>query len=137
MISLKQVLLVNGVSSGATGALLMLFPAPLAGLFGVATVVPFVGVGAFLLVFAAGVGYEGLQKPPRSGRVRLIIALDVAWVVGSLVAVGALFSALSPLGNGLILAVAGWVAVMAFLQTRGLREWALPGKTDPQRAVLH
>jgi hypothetical protein len=33
-----------------------------------------------------------------------------------------LFSTLSLLGNLLILAVAGWVAGMAFLQTRGLRE---------------
>ena len=122
MISLKQALLVNAVSSGATGALLMLFPAPVARLFGVSPVAPFVVVGAFLLAFAAGVGYEGMQKPPRPGRVQGIIALDVAWVVGSLVAVGLLFPALSALGNGVILAVAGWVAVMAFLQTRGLRE---------------
>jgi hypothetical protein len=126
MISLKQVLLLNAVSSGATGALLMLFPAPVARLFGVAPVVPFVAVGAFLLVFAAGVGYEGMQKPPRSGRVQRIIALDIAWVVGSLVAVALLFSTLSVLGNGLILAVAGWVAGMAFLQSKGLRE-LMPG----------
>ncbi len=122
MISLKQVLLVNAVSSGATGALLMLFPAPVARLFGVDAVVPFLAVGAFLLVFAAGVGYEGMQQPPRPGRVQRIIALDVAWVVGSLVAVGGLLPVLSSLGSGLILAVAGWVAVMAFLQARGLRE---------------
>jgi hypothetical protein len=122
MISLKQVLLLNAISSGATGALLMLFPAPVARLFGVAPVVPFLAVGAFLLVFAAAVGYEGTQQPPRPGRVQRIIALDVAWVVGSLVAVTVLFSTLSFLGNGLILAVAGWVAGMAFLQTRGLRE---------------
>jgi hypothetical protein len=122
MISLKQVLLVNAISSGATGALLMLFSAPVAGLFGVTPVAPFVAVGAFLLVFAGGVGYEAVQKRLRPGRVQLIIALDVAWVVGSLVAVALSFSALSPLGNLLILAVAGWVATMAFLQTRGLRE---------------
>ena len=126
MISLKQVLLVNAVSSGATGALLMLFPAPVARLFGVTPVVPFLAVGAFLLVFAAGVGYEGMQKPLRPGRVQRIIALDVAWVVGSLVAVALLFSTLSVLGNGLILAVAGWVAGMAFLQAKGLRE-LMPG----------
>ncbi len=122
MISLKQVLLVNAVSSGATGALLMLFPSPVARLFGVDAFVPFLAVGAFLLAFAAGVGYEGMQKPPRPSRVQGIIALDVAWVVGSLVTVGVSFPVLSALGSGLILAVAGWVAVMAFLQTRGLRE---------------
>ncbi len=122
MISLKHVLLVNAISSGATGTLLMLFPASIASLFGVSLVAPFVAVGAFLLVFAGWVGYESTQKLPRPGRVQLIIALDVAWVVASLVAVALLFSALSTLGNGLILAVAGWVAAMAFLQNRGLRE---------------
>jgi hypothetical protein len=122
MISLNQVLLLNAISSGATGALLLLFPAPVARLFGVAPVAPFLAVGAFLLVFAAGVGYEGTQQPPRPGRVQGIIALDVAWVVGSLVAVAFLFPTLSVLGNGLILAVAAWVAGMAFLQTKGLRE---------------
>jgi hypothetical protein len=123
MISLKQVLLVNAVSSGATGALLMLFPATATSLFGVAAVAPFLAVGGFLLVFAAGVGYEGMQKPLRPTRVQLIIGLDVIWVVGSLVAIALLFPVLSTQGNMLILAVAGWVAAMAYLQTRALREF--------------
>ena len=123
MISLKKVLLLNAVSSGATGALLTLFPAPVARLFGVAPQGPFLAVGVFLLVFAAGVGYEAMQKPPRPGRVQGIIALDVAWVVGSLLAVGGLFPVLSSLGSLLMLAVAGWVAAMAFLQTKGLRQF--------------
>lgn len=121
MIALRNVLLVNAISSGATGALLMLFPAPIAHLFGVEATVPFIAVGLFLLVFATGVGYEGMQKPPRANRVKLIITLDISWVVGSLIAVGLLFSILSPLGNLAILAVAGWVALMALLQTKGLR----------------
>jgi hypothetical protein len=79
-------------------------------------------VGVFLLVFAAAVGYEAMQKPPRPARVQRIIALDVAWVVGSLLAVGGLFPVLSSLGSLLMLAVAGWVAAMAFLQTKGLRQ---------------
>ncbi|MBD0259430.1 MAG: hypothetical protein ICV83_27230 [Cytophagales bacterium] len=121
MTALKNVLLVNAISSGATGALLMLFPAPIARLFGVEATAPFVAVGLFLLVFAAAVGYEALQKTPRTHRVQGIIILDVSWVVGSLVAVGLLFSTLSLLGNVAILAVAGWVAGMAFLQTKALR----------------
>ncbi len=121
MTTLKNVLLVNAISSGATGALLMLFPAPMARLFGVEATTPFIAVGLFLLVFAAAVGYEALQKTPRTHRVQGIIVLDVSWVVGSLVAVGILFSTLSLLGNLAILAVAGWVAGMAFLQTKGLR----------------
>jgi hypothetical protein len=121
MTTLKNVLLINATSSGATGALLMLFPAPIAHLFGVEATMPFVAVGLFLLVFAMAVGYEGMQKIPRANRVQGIIILDVSWVVGSVVAVGLLFSTLSLLGNLAILAVAGWVAGMAFLQARGLR----------------
>ncbi len=121
MTTLKNVLLVNAISSGATGALLMLFPAPIARLFGVEATMPFIAVGLFLLVFAAAVGYEALQKTPRTHWVQGIIVLDISWVVGSLVAVGLLFSTLSLLGNLAILAVAGWVAGMAFLQTKGLR----------------
>jgi hypothetical protein len=121
MTSLKNVLLVNGISSGVTGLLLVVLGRMAAGLFEVAQPHAFWGVGIFLVAFAALVVTEGFQSPIRENRVRLIIALDILWVAASLSIVVFQLFALSFIGYTAILAVAGWVALMAYLQIRGLK----------------
>ena len=121
MTTLKNVLLINGVSSGATGLLLVLFPSAIANLFGVTGTLPFLGTGAFLLVFAGLVLHEARQNPLRVGMVRLIIVLDILWVIDSLAVVGLQLFGLSLMGYLLTGGVALWVALMAFLQQRGLK----------------
>jgi hypothetical protein len=122
MMSLKNVLLVNGVSSGATGLLLIIFGNTTAGLFEVSQPQAFQGVGIFLIAFAAFVIAESLQSQPREKQVRFIIVLDSLWVVASLVIVGLQLFNLSLIGYAAITVVAVWVGLMAYLQVRGLKK---------------
>ena len=121
MISLKNVLLVNGVSSGATGLLILTFANMAASLFGVNGPAAFLAVGIFLIVFAVLVINEGLKTNPRAHRVQLIIVLDVLWVTGSIAIVVLQLLGLSVLGYFAIAIVGAWVGLMAFLQIKGLK----------------
>lgn len=121
MITLKNVLKVNGISSGATGIGLMVFSGFFAALFDVTTRVPFVAVGLFLSVFASFVMITALQEHLRLKWVKTIIALDVSWVLGSVVAVIWLNGTISMIGIMLIILVAVWVGAMAILQYKGVK----------------
>jgi hypothetical protein len=122
MKSLKNVLLINAVSSGATGVGLIVFARTVADLFGTSQSQAFTGVGIFLVVFAAGVLYEGIQKSPRPLQVYTIITLDVLWVIGSFAIVLPQLFNLSVIGYIAITAVALWVAAMAYLQIREVKQ---------------
>jgi hypothetical protein len=122
MISLKNVLLVNGVSSGVTGLQLIIFGNMAAGLFGVSQPQAFWGVGIFLVAFAILVIAEGLQQQARENRVRFIIVLDSLWVIASLVILVLQLFNLSAIGYVAITAVAAWVGLMAYLQMRELKK---------------
>ena len=124
MTTLKNVLIINALSSGATGIALIVFAQLMATLFGVPHVQPFWGTGIFLVVFAALVLYAGSQNPINSSLVQLIIVLDSLWVVTSLVIVLFHLFHLSLIGYVLISAVAIWVAAMAYLQSAGLKKTA-------------
>ena len=124
MMSLKNILLLNGASSGATGVLLLAFSRFFANLFQVSSTMAFTGVGIFLIAFAAFVIWVSMGDTNRK-RVQVIIALDVVWVVVSII-VGVLFyDEISFLGSILIEVVALWVAAMVFLQTKGLKQVTL------------
>jgi len=121
MISLKNVLLINAASSGATGAGLAVAGNFVANLFGVSQPYAFWGVGIFLVAFAILVFLEGFKNSASPGRVQLIITLDILWVVGSLVIVVFQLFDLTALGYVLISGVGLWVAAMAWLQIQGLK----------------
>lgn len=122
LFNLRNVLFLNGISSGATGALLAMFAGMFASWFGVITPIPFVEIGLFLVAFAALVIVAALRQPLAPGLVRLILVLDVSWVLISILVVVLQPFALSLVGNLLILGVAAWVAAMAGLQWHGLRQ---------------
>lgn len=122
MIPLTTTLRINGLSSGATGLLLTIFPGMAASLFGITATLPFMATGVFLVIFAAGVLFVA-QRPTLSA-VKWIIALDITWVIGSFLAIALLFSAISGIGSLLIAGVALWVGLMAILQQKGLRSLA-------------
>lgn len=124
MISLKNVLLINAVSSGATGIGLVVLAETVAGLFGTTAVGAVMGVGIFLVVFAAGVLNEALQRTTRITHVYIIIALDILWVIGSIAIVLPQLFNLSAVGYSAITAVALWVAAMAYLQMKGVKQMA-------------
>ncbi len=76
----------------------------------------------------------------QKGWIKLIIALDIIWVVESLIIVVPQLFGLSFLGYFLIGAVAGWVALMAFLQARGLKQYLVEcraGSLSEDRKYSH
>lgn len=119
MLPLRTTLLVNGISSGATGLLLAVFPSLFAGIFRVSDTVYFVEAGIFLVLFAAFVLFVATRNPIRLKSVMLVTTLDILWVVGSIIAAFLLTGIVSTIGIVLIIAVAAWVALMALLQFRG------------------
>lgn len=124
MATLKNVLLINAFSSGATGLLLIFFSGYVSKLFGLASLFPFVGVGIFLLVFALFVWIQSRRNPMNKRWIKIIIALDILWVVESLMIVLPQMFGLTSIGYILIAAVAGWVLLMAILQMKGLKQSA-------------
>ena len=120
--TLKPVLLINALSSGATALLLLLFPGAIANLFGSATKVPFVAAGIFLLLFATLVFSQSRKSAVQKGWVKFIIALDVLWVVESTIILIPQLFRFTTIGYFIITAVALWVAMMAILQVRGLKQ---------------
>jgi len=121
MLSLKNTLLLNALSSGMTGIILICFARPAAELFGQMQTAPFSGVGVFLLVFALYVFRISRRTPVRGNEARVVTMLDLSWVVASVVLLVWMSDQFSVVGNVLIAAVAGWVGLMAVLQWRGLR----------------
>lgn len=119
--TLRNVLLVNGISSGITGILLAGAPGFFANLFNVIDSTPFAEVGVFLILFSLFVLWTAFKNPIRQSWAKFIIGMDITWVAASIVAVFILFSYISIVGVVIILAVAGWVGAMAYLQGRTLK----------------
>ncbi len=127
---LRRALLANALFSATSGAWMVAFPARTASMLGVAPPWLYAGVGIALLTFALGVGLVRARLRP--AEVRLVSALDIAWVLGTLPL------AFSPLaftttGRGAIAAVASIVGAFALLQLRGLRD-AMRDPTPPRCA---
>ena len=121
MITLKNVLLVNAVSSGFTGLALIAASRFIASLLGIAYPGAVFGVGVFLLAFSTAV-YVVSRKPEPSRRaVESIVIMDSLWVVSSIAVVLFHLATESFLGNFIITAIALWVALMAILQYKGMR----------------
>ncbi len=122
MKTLRNVLLTNALTSGATGLALVAVPGLFADLFSTSLRSPFVGTGLFLMAFAAFVLMEERRRELNVSRVRLIIVLDTLWVVSSLFIIVSNTLAISAVGYFMIGAVALWVALMAYLQFVGLKK---------------
>lgn len=126
---LKKVLLINALSSGITGAALVLASDLIAGVFATEQTQPFIGVGLFLLLFAAAVYLTGRQQAINPRAVRFVIAADAVWVFVSVAVVAFQVFAISTVGYLMISGVGIWVAAMAYLQARGLKDAEDPIKT--------
>lgn len=124
MKSLRNALLINGISSGATGLILVAAPSFVANIVDATTTAPILAVGFFLIAFAGLVLYSA--KPDNMTRklVNVITFLDITWVVVSLFIAATRAFALSGVGYLLIVAVALWVALMAVLQLIGVKRIA-------------
>src|SRR6478735_113388 len=98
MMSLKNILLLNGVSSGATGVLLIAFARFFANLFLITSTMAFTGVGIFLIMFASFVIWVALGDINRR-TVQLIITLDTIWVGLSFIVAIVFYDEISLVGS--------------------------------------
>lgn len=121
MLSLSNILKINAISSGVTGLMLVVFPQFVADVFEVTVASPFIMVGVFLVLFSLFVFRVSMKLPLKIKSVMTIVALDIAWVIGSAIALVLLYSSISFIGSLVIAGVALWVGVMAYLQNRGVR----------------
>jgi hypothetical protein len=126
--SLSLTLALDAATSGVSGLLLLTAAGPIAALlspagelFGLALPTLCRAVGLFLLAFAGLALVAARSKPVRAGLVWEVLAINVAWVIGSAVLVELAWDGLTLLGRLAIVAVALMVAVFALLQGIGLR----------------
>jgi hypothetical protein len=109
----------DALATAATGALLVIGGALLAELTGLpaAAAMP---LGLFLIAFAAFVGWVGLQQQTPRAAATLIVVVNAAWVVGSVIVVLAGTFPLTLLGVAFVLVQAVAVAAFVGLQWVGL-----------------
>ena len=118
---LKSVMLADGAFSLATGALLLAFTGPVGGLVGplVSPAVAF-GFGVFFLAWGAFHLAVGRRAQPSAAAVRVAIAGDAVWILGSLAALVFARDGLTLTGMGLIAVAAVAVADILLLKQIGL-----------------
>lgn len=119
--TLINVLLTNALSTGISGMILALLPNFFANLFKVNTPQLFKAFGIFFVIFSLFVFTAALKNPIQKNWVKIIIVLDISWVLGSLITAPILFSFISIGGSIVLLIVAGWVALMAYLQIKTIQ----------------
>jgi hypothetical protein len=123
MKTLTNVLRINALSSGVTGLGLISLSGVVANIFGVSETTPFLAVGIFLVAFALMVYLVSRTSMHNMNAVWIIIILDVAWVIASLIVVLFQLFDLSSLGYLMITGVGLWVAAMAYLQYSGVKQF--------------
>jgi len=116
---IRFALVADALATAATGALLAVGGALLADLTGLpaAATLP---LGLFLIAFAAFVGWVGMQGETPRGAATLIVIVNSAWVVASVIVVLAGTFPLTLLGVAFVLAQAVAVAGLVALQWVGL-----------------
>jgi hypothetical protein len=116
---LANVLLLDAATCVAAGALMAFGSNLVAGLTAIPAPLLY-WAGLVLFPVAALMIYAGLQTSPRRALVWLIILGNVGWVIASLAVFG--FIAPNVLGYVFIIAQAGAVAVLAFLEHGALQQ---------------
>jgi len=125
---LRRAFAVNAVFSILAGLIMLAGASPLAaalldlpqGVLGISAPVVFVAVGAGTAAFGLLVAIEARRPEPRLLDARLILALDAAWVIGSLVLLAAVPQAFTFWGRLIVADVAAVVALIALAEAAGL-----------------
>ena len=118
--NLRFALLADAVASGATGLMMIAGADLLTGLLGLP--VPLMREAGLLLVpYVALVAYVGTRPVIPRGAVKVIIALNVAWVAGSIALLMSGAVAPTVLGYAFVIFQAVVVGAFAELQFIGLR----------------
>lgn len=117
---LRRVLALDAVVTAANGLIYLVASGPVGRLLDVPAQL-LVGLGIFLLVYGAAVGYLAARPVPPTPGVRAVIVANTAWVAASLAAL--LFGWLDPSTTGMVWIPlqAALVGGLAALQAAGLR----------------
>lgn len=117
---LRRVLLLDAVSSGAMGLAMIAFAGLLADLLQLP--VELVSqAGIILLPFAAFVGFVASRSEPARLAVWAIIAINIVWVVDSIVLLFTGWVAPNVFGYAVVIAQAAAVLLLADLEYMGLK----------------
>jgi hypothetical protein len=117
----RRVLLSNAAFGVLSGLVCLFWTQPLAMALGLAQPWIMSGLGVGLILFASELVWIALRAPENRRALTTIFALDVAWVIASVIL---LFSSWAPptlVGTWMVIIVADIVAVFAVLEFIGLR----------------
>ena len=120
---LRWALAVDAAVTGVNGLAYLALAGPLHDLFGIPAADLRV-IGAFLVVFAAGVALVALRPAPAAAAVGAIVAANVVWAVASVIAAVTDLWSPTTVGTAWTVLQAGVVALFAALQAAGRREQA-------------
>jgi hypothetical protein len=123
---LRQVLLLDAVSSGLMGVGLIVLATPLAGLMQLPANL-LENAGYLLIPFAAFVGWLATRPQPAPWAVWTVIGVNVLWVADSVLVLIGDWVAPNAIGYGFIIAQGIVVGLFAELQLLGLRRRPLAG----------
>ncbi len=84
-VMLRRFLVLDAVVTGVNGLAYAVASGPLGRLLGVDAGL-LLGLGVLLVVYAGGVGYLGSRPQPSSGAVKAVVDTNLAWALGSIVA---------------------------------------------------
>ena len=120
---LRRVLLLDAVSSGAMGVLLLTCSGLLAGLLELPAEL-LNEAGLVLVPFALAVGFLGTRSQLSRLAVWSVIGVNAVWAIDSVVLLFTGWVAPNLLGHAFVIGQAGFVAVMAELEIIGMRKSA-------------
>ena len=115
---LKKSLQANGAFSLASATILLAGAIPLSAAFGLPEPSILIAVGISLFLFAIGLFRNAARQEIHLGEAKLVVALDVAWLLGTAVVLAN--GLLTPSGNLALILVADFVFVFALLQAFGI-----------------
>ena len=118
---LRRALQGNGAFSTLSGLATLLGANAVAAFTGIEPAVVFIVLGLSLLLFAAGLFWMTRETAVNPTLARIVIILDVLWVVGSIILLLSNALPLTVAGKWAIGLVADMVALFAILQYIGLR----------------
>lgn len=117
---LRRALAANLFFSLAAGAAMLLAGGPIAALLGLASPLPIQALGAAVLLFCPLLWVIARRSPINAGHARIILALDVAWVIVSGLEIVLNPFGLSSAGLWLVAGLADVVALIALFEYLGL-----------------
>lgn len=120
---LRRVLLLDAVSSGAMGVLLLTCSGLLAGLLNLPAGL-LNEAGLVLVPFALAVGFLGTRSRLSRVAVWAVIGINAIWAIDSVVLLFTGWIEPNPLGYAFVIGQAAFVAVMAELELIGMRKSA-------------